>query len=310
METVIGVFSSRERAALAVRELLVGKVPQESIVFLTQSETEDKPAEKGPGTTFGELVGLGAGMSAGVVAATLLAVPGTGEVVALGVGAASLLGLVGAGIGAAVSEAAPDDSGATQVASDEKNSEEATFFREVLQAGRSLIVVRTEWQETASVASTILDRLGLGIRGRTPQRMQTAIRQIGDVAIVDVSGRITLGQENFTLGETVRELVEKGNKKILLNLRDVGYVDSSGLGELVRICATVRNKGGQLTLVNPSERVSDLLQITKLSKVFDIEADEATAIQALSRLQKPQAPSMISGTKGPLSSHTATPEPR
>ena len=104
-----------------------------------------------------------------------------------------------------------------------------------------------------------------------------------DVAIVDVSGRITLGEGNIMLREIVRELVEKGNNKILLNLHDVGYVDSSGVGELVKTYTSVRNQGGQLKLLNPSKRVSDLLQVTRLASVFDIQADEASAIQSFTR---------------------------
>jgi hypothetical protein len=79
------------------------------------------------------------------------------------------------------------------------------FFREVLKEGRSLIVVRAESPETATVACGILDSVGLGIQGRTPVKMQTATRQTGDVAIVDVSGRITLGEGNVMLREVVRE---------------------------------------------------------------------------------------------------------
>ena len=290
METVIGVFSSHKRAAEAVRELLDGKLPQESIAFLTRSETEAKLVGKELGAAVGGFVGMGTGMSAGVVAAiTLLAVPGIGPVFTLGVSAAALLGLFGAGVGSAVSQPAPDDTGATQAAAAENWSDDATFFREVLKEGRTLIVVRTESPKGAEVACRILDRLGLGIQGRTPLKMQTVSRQIGDVAIVDVSGRITLGEGNFMLRDVVRELVEKGNNKILLNLRDVGYVDSSGLGELVKTYTTVRNHGGQLTLLNPSKLVSDLLQVTKLAKVFDIEADEASAIQSFSRLKESRA---------------------
>ena len=280
METVIGVFSSRQRAADAIRELLERKVPQESIVYFTRSETEAKLAGKELGATVGGFLGMGAGMSAGVVAAiTLLAVPGIGQVFTIGVGAAGLLGLLGAGFGSAVSKSVPEDTGAPQPAGDEKCSDDAAFFREVLKAGRTLIVVHTESQEVASTACGILDRLGLGIQGGTPRKLQIASRRVGEVTIVDAKGRITLGEENVMLRESIRELVENGNNKILLNLHDIEYVDSSGLGELVKIYTTVRNQGGQLALLNPSKRVSDLLQITKLVKVFDIEADEANAIQ-------------------------------
>ncbi len=255
-------------------------MPKESIVFLTLSETEAKSVGKGFGATVGGFMGAATGMSAGVVAASLLVVPGIGQVFALGFGAAALLGLAGAGAGSAIGGAAAGDSASPLPIPDEKSSEDAAFFREVLKEGRSLIVVRTESQETANVACGILDRLGLGIQGRTPMKMQTAIRQIEDITIVDVSGRITLGEGNVILRETVRGLTEKGSKKILLNLHDVGYVDSSGIGELVKSYTTVRSQGGQMKLVNLSKRVHDLLQLTKLYSVFDIQADEASAIQS------------------------------
>jgi anti-sigma B factor antagonist len=289
METAIGVFSSRERAEEAVRELLDRKVPQESIVFLTRSETEAKSVGQEFGATLGGFMGVGTGMSAGVAAATLLAVPGLGQVFALGFGAAALLGLLGAGVGSTLGKGMAHDTSAPQPTAEEKCSEDAVFFREVLKEGRSLIVVRAESPEIANVACGILDQLGLGIQGHTPMKIQTSTRHMEDVSIVDVSGRITLGEGNIMLREVVRELVEKGHNKILLNLHDVGYVDSSGVGELVKTYTTVRNQGGQLKLLNPSKRVSDLLQLTRLSSVFDIQSDEASAVQSFTR-QETAAP--------------------
>src|SRR5437879_7142236 len=283
METAIGVFSSRERAEEAVRELLDGKVPQESIVFLTRSETEANSVGKEFGATVGGFMGMGTGMSAGVAAATLLAVPGLGQVFALGFGAAALLGLLGAGVGSTLGKGMAHDKTTPQPTADEKCSEDVTFFREVLKEGRSLIVVRSESKETAKIACEILDKLGLGIQGHTPMKIQTSIRQLEDVSIVDVSGRITLGEGNVALREVVRELVENGHNMILLNLHDVGYVDSSGVGELVKTYTTVRNQGGQLKLLNPSKRVSDLLELTRLASVFDIQSDEASALQSFTR---------------------------
>ncbi len=105
-------------------------------------------------------------------------------------------------------------------------------------------------------------------------------RQVGDVSVVDVAGRITLGEGSSALRDTIRELVGKGQKKILLNLGDVSYIDSSGIGELVSAFTTVTNQGGQLKLLNLTKRVKDLLQITKLYTVFDVHEDEATAIRA------------------------------
>jgi anti-sigma B factor antagonist len=281
VETAIGVFSSRERAQQAVQELLASKIPEDSIIFLTRSELESTTQGKQAGATVGGFVGMATGMSAGVVAATLM-VTGVGAVFALGFGAAALLGLAGAGTGAAVGKAITEDGSATQPTPDEKCSEDAAFFREVLSEGRSLVVVRTESQDRATAACAILDQLGLGIKGKTPVKMQTKTRHIEDIVFVDVSGRITLGEGNTMLREVVRQLVEAGHRKIALNLYEVGYVDSSGVGELVKTYTTVRNNGGQLKLVNPSQRVQDLLHLTKLSAVFTIEADEASAIQSFS----------------------------
>jgi len=93
---------------------------------------------------------------------------------------------------------------------------------------------------------------------------------------VDVAGRITLGEGSSALRETLREMVSKNQKKILLNLGDVSYIDSSGIGELVSGFTTVTNSGGQLKLLNLNKRVKDLLQITKLYTVFDVHEDEGS----------------------------------
>jgi len=103
---------------------------------------------------------------------------------------------------------------------------------------------------------------------------------VGDVSVVDVAGRITLGEGSSALRETLRDMVSKNQKKILLNLGDVSYIDSSGIGELVSGFTTVTNSGGQLKLLNLNKRVKDLLQITKLYTVFDVHDDEAHAIRS------------------------------
>ena len=105
-------------------------------------------------------------------------------------------------------------------------------------------------------------------------------RQVGDVTVIDVAGRITLGEGSSNLREGIREMVAKGNKKILLNLGDVTYIDSSGIGELVSGFTSVANAGGQLKLINLTKRVKDLLQITKLYTVFEVFDDEAAAIRS------------------------------
>jgi len=108
--------------------------------------------------------------------------------------------------------------------------------------------------------------------------MKASNRQVGGINVVDMSGRITLGEGSVVLREAVKDLLAKGQKKILLNLGDVTYIDSSGIGELVSAFTSVRNQGGELKLLNLTKKVHDLLQITKLYTVFDIKDDEAAAI--------------------------------
>jgi anti-sigma B factor antagonist len=113
--------------------------------------------------------------------------------------------------------------------------------------------------------------------------MKTSTRQLDGVTIVDLSGRITLGEGSVVLRDSIRDLVGAGNKKILLNLGEVSYIDSSGIGELVSAFTSVRNQGGDLKLLNLTKKVHDLLQITKLYTVFDIKDDEASAIQSFAK---------------------------
>jgi anti-sigma B factor antagonist len=113
--------------------------------------------------------------------------------------------------------------------------------------------------------------------------MKASSRQVDGVTIVDLSGRITLGEGSVILRDTIKNLSSQGNKKILLNLGDVTYIDSSGIGELVSAFTSIRNAGGELKLLNLTKKVHDLLQITKLYTVFDIQDDEASAIGAFNR---------------------------
>ena len=112
--------------------------------------------------------------------------------------------------------------------------------------------------------------------------MKSSTRQIDGVTIVDLSGRITLGEGSVVLRDNIRDLLGKGTKKILLNLGDVSYIDSSGIGELVSAYTTVRNQGGELKLLNLTKQVHDLLQITKLYTVFDVKDDETSAVKSFS----------------------------
>ncbi len=110
--------------------------------------------------------------------------------------------------------------------------------------------------------------------------VKLSTRQVGDVSVVDAVGRITLGEGSSALREAIRNLVSQGHKKILLNLAEVSYIDSSGIGELVSGFTTVTNQGGQLRLLGLTKRVKDLLQITKLYTVFDVHENEAHAIRS------------------------------
>jgi anti-sigma B factor antagonist len=106
-------------------------------------------------------------------------------------------------------------------------------------------------------------------------------RRIDDVVILDLSGRITIGEGTLVLRNEIQKLLKAGDAKFLLNLADVDYIDSSGLGELVSSFTTVRNKNGQLKLLNLTRRVRDLLQITKLLTVFDTFDNETEALKTL-----------------------------
>jgi anti-sigma B factor antagonist len=111
--------------------------------------------------------------------------------------------------------------------------------------------------------------------------MHISQRTNGDVVIVEVSGKITLGDGgDAVLKDKMRSLVQQGHKKVLLNLGDVSYVDSAGLGEIVQAYATVNKNGGTLKLLNVTKRIKDLLSITKLLTVFDTFDDEAEAVRS------------------------------
>ena len=113
--------------------------------------------------------------------------------------------------------------------------------------------------------------------------MKASTRQVDGVTVVDLSGRVKEGEDIAVLRDTIDDLLSKGQKKILLNLGDVSYIDSSGIGELVSAFTSVKNAGGELKLLNLTKKVHDLLQITKLYTVFDVKDDEATAISSFTK---------------------------
>jgi anti-sigma B factor antagonist len=112
---------------------------------------------------------------------------------------------------------------------------------------------------------------------------RVSVRQVGGISVVELSGRITLGDGSGTVRETVKDLVEKEHKNILLDLGGVNYIDSAGLGELIGSYASVRSRGGEVKLLNTQKKVHDLLQITKLYTVFEVFTDEATALESFPR---------------------------
>src|SRR5215831_20354668 len=108
-------------------------------------------------------------------------------------------------------------------------------------------------------------------------------REVGGVTIADLTGRIVLGEESAHLRNFVSELLSQGQKKILINLAEVTYIDTSGLGNLINALAQTRKQGGELKLLNLPPRVQDLMQITKLYTVFDILNDEVTAVRSFAQ---------------------------
>jgi anti-sigma B factor antagonist len=105
-------------------------------------------------------------------------------------------------------------------------------------------------------------------------------RQVDDVSVVDVAGKITLGEGSSSLRQLLQDLVRAGHKKILLNLQNVNYIDSAGIGELVSGYTSLTNQGGTLKLLGLTNRVKDLLQITKLYTVFDVHETESHAVRS------------------------------
>jgi anti-sigma B factor antagonist len=112
--------------------------------------------------------------------------------------------------------------------------------------------------------------------------MKIETRTVGDIRILDCSGKITLGEGTMAVRNTVRDILKSDGKKIILNLADVNYIDSSGIGELVSTYTTVTNNGGQLKLLNLTKKIRELLAITKLLTVFQVFEDEKAALDSFS----------------------------
>jgi anti-sigma B factor antagonist len=111
---------------------------------------------------------------------------------------------------------------------------------------------------------------------------KAAVRQTGDVAIVDVSGRITLGEGSGLVRDTIKDILKQSGRSILLNLQNVTYIDSAGLGELVGAYVSVTNAGGRIKLLNAQGKVTEVLAVTKLYTVFETFSDEGAALRSFS----------------------------
>jgi anti-sigma B factor antagonist len=294
VETAIGVFDSHDNAEQALRDLLRQNVPRESIVFLTRSENEAVSVAENLGTYVGRFAG--GDISGGVAAVTPLMVADMGPVFAVGSGASALLGPAVPGTDFAPGKAGSVDAGTgvgtdmgtsvgTNIGTDagtaetERDNQNAALLQKILKGGRSLLVVRTAWHEIATVASGVLNRWGNDPSERARVKTHTVTRQVEGITVLDVRGRITAGEGSEMLRNRISDLIQTGNKRIVLNLYDVEYVDTCGIGALVRIHATLSKQGGQLKLVNIHDRLMEILRMTCLHRVFDIQKDEASAVK-------------------------------
>jgi anti-sigma B factor antagonist len=110
--------------------------------------------------------------------------------------------------------------------------------------------------------------------------MKVNVRTEGAVTLIDLNGKITIGEGDVILRDAIEKVLKAGSTKVLLNLSKISYMDSAGIGELVACYKRAREKGGELKLLNPSGKVEDLLQLTKLEEIFETFRDEATALKS------------------------------
>jgi len=281
MKTAIGGFTSRDRAEEALKELVRTGVPENSILFLTRSQSEAIALGKEMGSFARGFTGGAVGLGSGMVSASLALIPGLGQVFAVGVGAAALLGILGTNIAAAARKGISPQEATASSSPDEEFDEDAHLILDSLKTGRSLIVVRTESSEIAKLACGILERAALSTHPHAVPKMQADVRYpTPEVAAIEVKGRIIVGEASLLLRETVQKLVGDGSRKVLLLLQDVDYIDSSGIGELVRAHTVIRRANGQLKIVNPSAKVEEMLHMTMLHKVLDVHKDEDSALRS------------------------------
>lgn len=279
MEIAIGIFDSTGCAEQAVKELRQNQIPGQAIIFLTASENEAMSFTKEIGAYFGGVMGGAVQFTAGQIGSALAMVPGFGQVYAIGLGAAALLHYLGSKVGATAVKRSLEAS-RFKLTAPEQSAIDTAYFIDVLKHGRSIVMVQTKFRDVAAEATAILDRLGLGKQTPTASKGESSTRRVEGVTIVDLRGRINFGDGSTRLRETLGELVACGTTKVLLNMKEVDFVDSSGIGEMVRGHVHLAKIGGQLKLVNLSSHVNMLLQVTRLNKVFEIFDDEVEGIKS------------------------------
>jgi anti-sigma B factor antagonist len=276
LPTSIGIFTSPELAERAVHELLATRVARESISLLTPEAAREHAHSTGKkvGAYVGGAIGTSTGLSLGLAAATLV-VPGIGPVLAIGLGAAALLGFGGITAGKSVG------SGLDALNHEERAASlpDVGFFHDLLRQNRSVIVVETEDISAHARASLVLDRLGIvaepDVSGASGQLTS---RNVGEVLVISLSGRFIAGEATDRLRELVDHAVELGATKLLVDMSGLTFLDSSGIGELVHAFIRVRKAGGKLRLTRLPEKIWDLMRLTHLDKVMDIENDEQRAL--------------------------------
>ena len=279
MEIAIGIFDSTERAEQAVKELRQNQIPGQAIIFLTGSENEAMSFTNELGAYVGGVMGGAVQFTAGQIGSALAMVPGFGQVYAIGLGAAALLHYLGSKVGATAVKRSLEAS-RFKLTAPEQSAIDTAYFIDVLKHGRSIVMVQTKFRDVAAEATAILDRLGLGKPTPTSSKAGSSTRKVEGVSIVDLRGRIDFGDGSTRLREILGELVTRGRKKVLLNMQEVDFVDSSGIGEMVRGHVQLAKIGGQLKLVNLSKHVNMLLQVTRLNKVFEIFDNELDGIKS------------------------------
>lgn len=286
MEIAIGIFDSTERAEQAVKELRQNQIPGQAIIFLTGSENEAMSFTNELGAYVGGVMGGAVQFTAGQIGSALAMVPGFGQVYAIGLGAAALLHYLGSKVGATAVKRSLEAS-RFKLTAPEQSAIDTAYFIDVLKHGRSIVMVQTKFRDVAAEATAILDRLGLGKQTSTASKWGSSTRRVEGVSIVDLRGRIDFGDGSTRLREILGDLVTRDTKRVLLNMKDVDFVDSSGIGEMVRGHVQLAKIGGQLKLVNLSKHVNMLLQVTRLNKVFEIFEDELEGIKSFASTSSP-----------------------